>query len=119
MKSAILINLDYERYPPHLCARLWQEIEHRMELAGFAKHKRLFLNTIEREQAVRIAREAVADAEVLLAAEGYNVFDAVREFYWFEYTQLNDLLSPINEEVEVDYVDALTFFSAIEARKVT
>ena len=110
MNSAILINLDYERYPGPLCARLWQAIEARMHTAGFAKHKRLFLSAAERNEAIRRARDAVAEAETELLAEGQLLVDAVREFYWFEYAQINDLLSPNSEEVEVAYdLDALTF----------
>ena len=118
MNSAILINLDYERYPGTLCARLWQAIEARMHAAGFAKHKRLFLCAAERVEAIRRARDAVAEAEAELLAEGHLLLDAVREFYWFEYAQINDLLSPNSEEVKVAYdLDALTFFTAIEARR--
>ena len=117
MNSAILINLDYERYPAEICTRLWQAIETRLQHAGFTKHKRLFLSQIERAEAIRRAREVVAAAEAELADAGHDVFDAVHEFYWFEYAHLNDLLSPSHADVEVDYVDALTFFTAIEARR--
>ena len=114
MTSAILINLDYERYSSEVCARLWCLIEQRMEKSGFTKHKRLFISSAERHEAIRTARKAVAVAEGMLAAEGLCVFDAVHEFYWFEYTHINDLRSPTSEGLEVDYLDPITFFTALE-----
>ena len=117
MNSAILINLDYERYPRDVCTRLWQAIETAMQNAGFAKHKHLFLTQAGRTDAVRSARAAVAFAEAQLTDAGTEVFDAVSEFYCFDYAHLNDLLVPSNEEVVVDYVDALTFFTVLEARQ--
>lgn len=109
MKSAVIINLDYERHSVASCRRIWEEIARRMEEAGFSRHFRLFLAEMDRETATGRAKAVVADVETELANEGIVVFDAIREFYWFEYQQINDLLSPENEMPEVNYLDTGTF----------
>ena len=114
MNFAILINLDYERLPNPVCTHLWDEVESQMQAAGFTKHKRLFFGSGEYNDVVRTARRAVADAENQLSENGLELIDAVREFFCFEYTQVNDLLLPNSEEVKVDYVDPLIFFSALD-----
>lgn len=107
MNYAIIINLDYEHHAPGVCRRVWDEISKRMVAAGFVPHFRLFLADLPRETVRERARGVVDATEAALAPEGIVVFGVVREFYWFEYEQINDLLAPVNElsESSVVYLD--------------
>lgn len=116
MKSAVTINLDYERHSVETCGRIWEEISANMEAAGFSRHFRLFVADLGRETACKKAKAVVAAAEDKLLAEGIVVFDVVREFYWFEYQQINDLLAPANELPEVSFLDTGTFTAFINPR---
>ena len=109
MKSAVIINLDYERHGADTCRRIWEEIDRRMQEAGFFRHYRIYLSDKEREECCRKAKAIVAEVENQLANEGILVFDVIREFYWFEYQQINDLLAPANQLPEVSFVDTGTF----------
>ncbi len=106
MKSAIIINLDYERHSAEICRRVLDEIVRGMETAGFTRHFRLFIADMAREEACAEAKRVVAEAEDFLAGEGIFVFDVVRECYWFEYQESNDLLAPGNEMPEVTFLDS-------------
>lgn len=109
MKSAIIINLDYEGHRPDSCQRFWEEVERRMEKAGFQKHRRIFVTTLDWETACRQAKAVVASIENDLAGDDIAIFDIIREFYCFEYEQMNDLLSPLNNQPEVSFLDTGTF----------
>lgn len=109
MKSAVIINLDYERHDAASCRRVWNEIDCRMQEAGFSKHKRLFISSLDRESAGREAKAIVAGIENDLATEGIVVFDIIGEFYCFEYEQMNDLLDPSHHTPEVSFLDTGTF----------
>lgn len=104
MKSAVIINLDYEHHSVQVCRRVWDEIVLGMEDAGFSRHYRIFLADMDGETATAKAKQVVADAEEALAPENILVFDLIREFYWFEYRQINDLLAPANEIPEVSII---------------
>lgn len=116
MKSAVIINLDYERHSVQTCRRIWEEIAQAMEAEGFSRHYRLFLADMNREAACKKAKAVVAAAEDKLLAEGIVVFDVIREFYWFEYQQINDLLAPANELPEVSFLDTGTFTAFVNPR---
>lgn len=109
MKTAIIINLDYENHAPATCSRIWEELERRMTQAGFSKHKRLFVTAMDWNTASKQAKSVVSGVENDLAAENIVVFDVVKEFYCFEYQQMNDLLDPVNHSPEVSFVDTGTF----------
>ncbi|MCK6404617.1 MAG: hypothetical protein L6Q60_01235 [Rhodocyclaceae bacterium] len=111
MNSAVIINLDYERHSVQICRRVWDEIAQGMTEAGFSRHHRLFLAEMDRETACTRAKGVVNRVEELLAAEGIIVFDVIREFYWFEYEQINDLLAPANQMPEISYLDDTGAFS--------
>ena len=51
MKSAVIINLDYEHHSVQTCRRVWDEIVLGMEDAGFSRHYRLFLADMDGETA--------------------------------------------------------------------
>ena len=104
MKSAVIINLDYEHHSVQVCRAVWDEIVLRMESAGFSRHYRVFLADMDGETATAKAKQVVAEVEDVLAPEGILVFDVIREFYWFEYRQINDLLAPANEIPEVSII---------------
>ena len=109
MQSAVIINLDYPRHSAEICRRIWEEIVQRMEAAGFSRHLRLFLADLDQETASKRAKRVVADTEDALAVEGILVFDVIREFYCFEYQQINDLLALANEIPEVSFLDTEHF----------
>lgn len=104
MKSAVIINLDYEHHSVQTCRRVWDRIVNGMEHAGFSRHYRIFLADMDGETATAKAKQVVAAVEDALAPEGILVFDVIREFYWFEYRQINDLLAPTNEMPEVSII---------------
>ena len=109
MKSAVIINLDYKHHSATTCRRIWEELVHRMEMAGFSQHLRLFLAETDQDTASKRAKRIVAETEDALAAEGVLVFDVIREFYCFEYQQINDLLALANEIPEVNFLDTGSF----------
>lgn len=109
MKSAILINLDYERHNAQTCRRVWAAIADSMAGAGFSSHFRLFLADMGREDACAAAKRVIAEVEDALAHDDIFVFDVIREFYWFEYQETNDLLAPANQMAEVSFIDASDF----------
>ncbi len=109
MKSAVIINLDYERHSAQDCRRIWEAIARGMDDAGFSRHFRIFLADMNRATACERAKAVVAAVEDELANDGIVVFDVIREFYWFEYQQINDLLAPANEIPEVSFLDTGTF----------
>lgn len=109
MKSAILINLDYERHSVQTCRQVWDGIAAGMQQAGFSRHFRLFLADMDREAACAAAKDVVTQVEDALADEGIIVFDVIREFYWFEYREINDLLAPANQLSEVSFIDSNAF----------
>lgn len=115
MKSAVIINLDYERHGAQTCRRIWDEISQRMATAGFEPHFRMFLADMDRKTACRLAREVVSTTEDVLAPEGIIVFDVIREFYWFEYEQINDLLAPANDLPEVSIIQMDDFQQFLNA----
>lgn len=118
MRSAVIINLDYERHGAETCRRIWDEIDSRMQEAGFTRHFRIYLADMNRESCCRKAKAVVAEVESTLANEGIPVFDVIREFYWFEYQQLNDLLAPANELPEVSFVDTGMFEAFFPGQKL-
>lgn len=110
MNSAIIINLDYEQHGSANCQRIWKEIESRMLAAGFVKNNRLFLTAKERKVACQQAKSIIAEVDSLLAADNnISVFDSIREFYGLDYDQINDLMSPSDAPIQVDFVDTGTF----------
>lgn len=116
MKSAVIINLDYERHGHTECRRIWEEIDQRMQQAGFSRHKRLFVSTQDWATACRQAKAVVARVENDLAAEGIIIFDSISEFYCFDYQQMNDLLDPANHPPEVSFIDTGTFHAFVNDR---
>lgn len=109
MNSAIIINLDYERYGPQVCSRVWKEIEDRMLHAGFVKNKRLFLTNLSKDDACQQARAIVSAVEDIFAPESIQVMDLVREFYGLDYQHIHDLTTPSCETIEVNFLDTGTF----------
>lgn len=116
MKSAIIINLDYERHDSTICQRVWAEIDAGMQQAGFAKHKRLFITSLDRDSASRKARPIIDAIENDLAADGIMVFDIISEFYCFAYQQMNDLLDPSHYTPEVSFLDTGSFKAFTESK---
>jgi len=109
MNSAIIINLDYERYGADVCYRVWKEIEARMLHGGFVKSKRLFLTNLSKEDACQQAKAIVSTVEDLFAPESIQVTDLIREFYGLDYQSIHDLLTPSSEAIEVSFLDTGTF----------
>lgn len=109
MNTAIILNLDYEQRNIEVCKRVWSEIEHNMLHAGFVKNNRLFLTNLQKDIACKQARAVVEQLDAKLANEGINLFDCIREFYGIDYQQINNLLAPANEAIEVDFMDTGQF----------
>lgn len=109
MNSAIIINLDYEQYGSEVCCKVWQEIEARMVRAGFIKNNRLFLTNLAKDEACQQAKFVVAEVNELFAQESTKVVDLIREFYGLEYQNIQDLLTPTSETIEVNFLDTGTF----------
>lgn len=116
MKTAVIINLDYENHANDICSRIWTEVEQRMAQAGFSKHKRLFVTAMDWETASKQAKSVINTVENTLSAEGILVFDVIKEFYCFEYQQMNDLLDPVNQTPEVSFVDTGTFRAFLDPK---
>lgn len=105
MKSAVIINLDYANTEAGTCRHIWSEIASGMAASGFSLRHRLFLSDMDKDTACARANDALSSAEERLAANGIAVFDAIREFYWFEYLPSCDLLALSNEIPEVSFVN--------------
>jgi hypothetical protein len=113
MKHAIVINLDYENNDRAICCEVWEELEQKMHEAGFSKHKRLFVSSLDWETTCKQAKTVVADIEKELAAKNIIVFDILKEFYCFEFSQMNDLLDPSHHAPDVSFVDTVTFMAFV------
>lgn len=109
MNSAIIINLDYERYGSQICTRVWKEIESRMVRAGFVKNNRLFLTRLGKDEACQQAKAVVSAVEDLFAKDTPPVIDLIREFYGLDYQHIHDLLTPSSAPIEVNFLDTGTF----------
>lgn len=105
MNSAVIINLDYERHSTEICRRVWEEIAAGMAAAGFTRQRRLFLAAMDRKTAIARATEVVNRVEEMLEHEGIIVFDVIREFHWFEYREIDDLLLPANQLADISVLD--------------
>ncbi|NIR28494.1 MAG: hypothetical protein GWN84_04040 [Gammaproteobacteria bacterium] len=101
-RYAVVINLDYERYPDRQCSLLWREIEVRMVAAGFRCDGRIF--TIDRpaDEACRLAREAIESVEAHLDFHRRRIYNYLREFYGFDLACATDLTLPPAEGIELE-----------------
>lgn len=111
MQYVVVINIDYENNALANCRRLWGELDQKMHEAGFSKHKRLFVSTLDWHATCKQAQAVVTDVEKVLAAENIIVFDLIKEFYCFEFGRLNDLLDPCHHEPDVSFLDTGAFMA--------
>lgn len=105
MKSAVIINLDYANFEAGICRQIWARIDRGMAESGFSRNHRIFLADLDRETACARANDVVAAVDSELAFANISVFDAIREFYWFEYQPSCDQLALSNDLPEVSFVN--------------
>lgn len=102
MKTAIIINLDYETQPSVKCRQLWTSIEARMTAAGFVKTSRRFVTPADCATACRLAKEAMDSIEADYRKSGQSTAPLIRDFYCVPCDQITDLLAAPPQAIEVD-----------------
>ena len=111
MQYVVVINIDYENHSLASCRKLWVELDRKMGEAGFSKHKRLFVSSMDWQATCKQAQAVVANVEKALATENIIVFDLIKEFYCFEFSRMNDLLDPCHHEPDVSFLDTGAFMA--------
>lgn len=101
MKTAIVITLDHEHLGPESASRIWAGIEQGLLAAGFIKNNRLFLSSLNPEQAFAAAREVTDALEAQLAGQGISLYAALQEFYGMDYLSTENLLVPSSASIIV------------------
>ena len=94
MKTAIVITLDHEHLGPESASRIWAGIEQGLLAAGFIKNNRLFLSSLNPEQAFAAAREVTDALEEHLTGHRSSQYAALQEFYCIDYLSTAILLVP-------------------------
>jgi len=103
MSTAVIINLDYARYPAAVCEALWQEICDTLLSNGFRLNGRLFLHSLPPEQALPLVRELMESFEAHLDFHERRFHRFIKEFYGVPAEHLIDLLTSCPREIEVSY----------------
>ncbi len=102
MRTAIVINLDYETQALAHCKSLWALIEARMLAAGFSKINRRFVIDTDTDTACKKARGVMDAIEAEYRAKGGNAGACVRDFYAVPHSVIVDLSTPVCHAIEVD-----------------
>ncbi len=101
MGYAIVINLDHNSHPSHVCSFLWHVIREHMLAAGFRQDGRLFVIDRPADDACRIARETLDAIEGHLEYHHRHLHKYLRDFYGFPLDTRTNLLTPPLENIEV------------------
>lgn len=109
MKTAIIINLDYETQPIVKCRELWKAIETRMTKAGFQKYSRRFVTAMDPETACKQARGVIDSIEVEYCGQGLSAIVYIRDFYAVPYDKIINLAAPVSHSIEVDVMASDAF----------
>ncbi len=109
MKTAIVINLDYETKPIVKCQQLWTVIETRMSDAGFVKVSRRFVIPLDAEAAGKQARAVIDGIESEYLAKGHSAMAYIRDFYAVPYEAIINLAGPVSHAIEVDMMASGAF----------
>ncbi|WP_137936648.1 hypothetical protein [Chitinivorax sp. B] len=105
MKTAIVINLDYERFGYELCSQYWNQVTSVMEASGFILNNRMFLTNLSPEEAYNNARWVINQIDELTRHNSISLSQAIREFYGLDYTQVTNLLTPPTSTIAVEFID--------------
>lgn len=109
MKTAIIINLDYETQPIVKCRQLWTVIEEQMTKAGFVKNSRRFVAAADSDTACRLARGVIDSIENEYRAKGQSAVACIRDFYAVPYAKIINLMGPMSHAIEVDMMASGAF----------
>jgi len=109
MKTAIVINLDYETRPIGKCQQLWALIEARMADAGFSKSSRRFVIDLNPDAAGKQARAVLDAIESEYCAKGQSAAAYIRDFYAMPYDAIINLAGPVSHAIEVDMMASGAF----------
>jgi len=109
MKTAIIINLDYETRPIVKCRELWQVIESRMSKAGFSKISRRFVTAMDADTACKQAIGVMDSIEAEYKANGLSAMAFIRDFYAVPCDQITNLAPPVSHAIEVDMMASGAF----------
>lgn len=101
MTYAIVINLDHDSHPEHVCHFLWNEIKEKMLAAGFRRDGRMFVINLPPPEACRLARAAIDSIEDHLEYHRKHLYKYLREFYGFPLEARVNLLVPPLDSIEV------------------
>lgn len=105
MNTAIVINLDYERYGNELCSQYWHRISAVMEAAGFVRSNRMFLSNLQQDEAFQNARWVIGQIDEHTRHNPVTLLQAIREFYGLDYTQVTNLITPPPQTIAVEFID--------------
>ena len=109
MKTAIIINLDYETQSIVNCRRLWGIIEMRMSEIGFTKNSRRFVTTMDSDTACKQARSVIDSIEAEYRTKGQSALAFIRDFYSVPCDQIINLAPPVAHAIEVDMMASDAF----------
>jgi hypothetical protein len=101
MTYAIVIDLDHDSHPEHVCAFLWNEIKEKMLASGFRCDGRMFVINLPPPEACQRARAAIDSIEDHLEYHRKHLYKYLREFYGFPLEARVNLLVPPIESIEV------------------
>ncbi|MEW9897444.1 hypothetical protein ABWL39_02245 [Chitinivorax sp. PXF-14] len=105
MNTAIVINLDYERYGNELCSQYWHRISAVMEASGFVRSNRMFLSNLQQDEAFQNARWVIGQIDEHTRHNPVTLLQAIREFYGLDYTQVTNLITPPPQTIAVEFID--------------
>ena len=109
MKTAIIINLDYETQSIVNCRRLWGVIEMHMSKAGFTKNSRRFVTDLDSDSASKQARGVIDTIEAEYRTKGQSALAFIRDFYAVPCDQIINLAPPVTYAIEVDMMSSDAF----------
>ncbi len=106
MAYAIVINLDYDSFPPDVCSELWSAIKQSMLGAGFNCDGRRFIIHQDQDEACRLARQVIDDLEAHLEFHRKHIYSFMKDFYGYDpQTTVNLLLpDPVTIQVQEEAV---------------
>ncbi len=109
LRTAIVVNLDYESQALTVCKSLWSLIEVRMLAAGFTKINRRFVLDADTDTTCKKARSIMDAIEAEYRARGANASACVRDFYAVPHSVIVDLSTPVCHAIEVDMMSTGAF----------
>ena len=102
-RTAIVINLDYDRSPQDLCEALWEDICNTLQANGFVYSGRLFMHDKSPEYALPLARTLVESLESHLDFHERRFHRYIKDFFGFGFKNITNLMTPCARDIEVRY----------------